>query len=149
MVLAVIFGFTCQALLLAFFAAHRWRPEREAVLGSLVYAMGIPAAALAVAYLVLGVPGHWPLAFGLYAAWAALGAWLDILRPIEWRVPPRWPILVSYALLLMAALFAFWIPLWWIDRGLWIAFGILYAAHTTLNIVSHRGGQTRRGSVRR
>ena len=47
---------------------------------------------------------------------------------------------MPYALLLIAALLAFWIPLWWVDRRLWVAFGVLYAAHTTLNVLSHRGG---------
>ena len=98
---------------------------------------------------MIGVPGHWALAFALYASWAALGAWQDVIHPIPWRVPPRWGILVAYALLLTAALLAFWIPLWWIDRRLWVAFGIIYAAHTTLNIASHRASGTQGDTVRR
>ncbi len=51
---------------------------------------------------------------------------------------------VPYALLLTAALLAFWVPLWYVDQRLWVAFGVLYAAHTTLNAASHRGPRTAR-----
>jgi len=138
--IAIVFGFGCQLALLAFFAAHRWWPAREWALGRLVYGLGIPAALLAVVLVIVGPAWPWALALALYAVWAAVGAWLDIIHPIPWRDPPRLAILVPYALLLIAALLAFWIPLWWIDRRLWVAFGILYAAHTTLNVLSHRGG---------
>jgi hypothetical protein len=136
---AIAFGIGCQVALLAFFAAFHWRPARAEGIGVIVYALGVPAAVLAVAYLVLGPAWPWALALLLYAAWAATGAWLDTIRRIPWRSPPRWRILVPYALLLTASLLAFWVPLWWIDRGVWVAFGALYAAHTTLNAMAHRG----------
>ena len=136
---AIVFGFGCQVALLAFFAAYHWRPSRAEGLGTIVYALGVPAAVLAVAYLVVGPAWPWALGLVLYAAWAAVGVWLDRARRIAWRSPPRWRILVPYALLLTASLLALWIPLWWVDRGLWLAFGVLYAAHTTLNATAHRG----------
>lgn len=139
MEIAIVFGFTCQALLLAFFAAHRWRPAAESTIGRLVYGLGALALALAVSFAIADQPWYLVLAFGLYAAWAGLGAYIDIIRPVPWRQPPRWSILLPYAGLLITALLAFWMPLWWVDRRLWVAFGILYAAHTTLNIASHRG----------
>ncbi len=139
MQIAIVFGFTCQIALVAFFAAHRWRPSAEGALGGLVYGLGAVAFVCAVALAITGQPWNLVLAFGLYAAWAALGAWIDIVRPIPWRQPPRLTILLPYAGLLIGALLAFWIPLWWVDRRLWIAFGVLYAIHTILNLASHRG----------
>ena len=59
------------------------------------------------------------------------------MHPISWRQPPRWGILVPYAALLVAALIALWVPRWYVDRVLWIAFGLLSAGHTALNITSH------------
>ena len=135
----VIFGFTVQVLLLAFFAAHLWHWTAERSLGRLVYGAGAVAVLLAVAYLVSGEPWHLVMAFALYAAWSAFGALIDIVRPISWRQPARWSIVLPYAALLIASLLALWVPLWWVDRGLWVAFGVLYAAHTTLNVISHRG----------
>lgn len=137
----VLFGFASQVLLLGFFAAHLWRPASEAWLGRLAYGMGLVAVVLGVAFVAQSQPWHLVLAFVLYAAWSALGTVVDIVRPTPWREPARLSILIPYAALLMAALLAFWVPLWWVDRGLWIAFGLLYAAHTSLNLLSHRAGR--------
>jgi hypothetical protein len=106
--IAIAFGFTCQLLLLAYFAAHRWRRSAEATIGRLVYGLGAVALVLVVWHVVAGQPWYLVLAFGLYAGWAALGAWIDIIRPIPWRQPPRLSILLPYA------------------------------AHTTLNVLAHR-----------
>jgi hypothetical protein len=137
-----VFGFASQVLLLGFFAAHLWRPADEARLGRLVYGMGLVALLLGAAFVAQGQPWYLVLAFALYAAWSTLGALVDIVRPIAWREPPRLSILVPYAALLTAALLAFWMPLRWVDQRLWIAFGLLYAAHTTLNLASHRAART-------
>lgn len=138
----VVFGFASQVLLLGFFAAHLWRPALETPLGRLVYLMGAVAVVLALAFGVDGQPWYLVIAFVLYAIWSGLGAMVDLVRPVRWREPPRWSIVIPYAALLMAALVAMWVPLWWVDRALWVAFGILYAAHTTLNVLSHRAART-------
>jgi len=137
-VISTVFGFIAQVALLGFFAAYRWVPAWAPGFGLLVYALGVPAALFAVTSPLLGLA--WPAvaALGLYAAWSVFGAWIDVIRPIAWRVPPRWPILVPYALLLTASLLCFWVPLWFVDRALWVVFGLLYATHTTLNAASHR-----------
>jgi len=137
-----IFGFASQILLLGFFAAHLWRRAEDVRLGRLVYGMGVVALLLGIAFVAQGQPWYLVLAFALYAGWSALGAFVDIFRPIAWREPPRLSILIPYAGLLTAALLAFWVPLWWVDRRLWIVFGLLYAAHTTLNLASHRAART-------
>lgn len=147
MVAFVLFGFSCQLALLAFFAAHLWRPDVEGPLGILVYGLGFVAVALAIASVVAGEPWWTVLAFVLYAVWAAFGTVIDLVRPIPWRQPPRWEIVVPYAALLIGTLFAFWIPLWWIDQRLWVAFGLLYAAHTTLNLLGHRSAPTPHGGA--
>ena len=143
----VVFGFGVQFLLLAFFASHLWRWGIEGLLGRLVYGMGLVAVVLAIGFVVAGHPWYLAIAFVLYAVWSGFGAWVDIVRPISWRQPPRLSIVMPYATLLIASLLAFWIPLWWVDRALWVAFGVLYAAHTTLNVISHRvPPSTRSGS---
>jgi hypothetical protein len=144
----VVFGFAVQLLLLAFFAAHLWRPTRAATFGHLVYAMGLLALGLAIAFVIERQPWHLVLAFVLYLAWSAVGATVDVIWPVEWRSPPRWSILVPYGALLIAALVALWIPLWWVDRRLWVGFGLLYAAHTILNVAAHHGTPTPQGGTR-
>ena len=141
----VVFGFAVQVLLIAFFVGLLVRAGWQPLVGRFVYGAGLVAAGLAVVFAVTGEPWHMILATGLYAAWALLGATVDLLRPIEWRNPPRWAVIATYAGLLMAALLVFWIPLWWIDWRLWVAFGVLYAIHTTINLWTHAGrGRTRK-----
>jgi hypothetical protein len=141
----VAFAFASQLALIAFFATLGRRLDLSVVAGRIVYALGIVAALLALALVADGQPWYLVVALGLYAAWAALGTWIDLIHPIGWRVPPRWSIFIPYVALLTVAQIGMWVPLWYVDLRLWIAFGILYAIHTTLNIASHVGaGRTGR-----
>jgi hypothetical protein len=141
----IVFAFASQIALVAFFATYGRRPDLSTVAGRVVYALGVVAAALAIALAVDGQPWYLVVALGLYAAWSALGTWIDIVHPIGWRVPPRWSIFIPYVALLTAAQIGMWMSLWYVDLRLWIAFGILYAIHTTLNVSSHVGaGRTGR-----
>jgi hypothetical protein len=135
----VTFALATQLALVGFFAAYVWAPRLADVLGRIVYGLGIVAALLAVFLALDAQPSGLLVGPVLYASWAAFGAWVDLIRPIGWRVPPRWSVLVPYVVLLTAALFALWIPLWSLDPVLWIAFGVLYAIHTTLNLSTHVG----------
>jgi hypothetical protein len=135
----IVFAFASQLVLIAFFATYGRRRDLSAIAGRAVYALGVVAAVLAVVLAVDGQPSYLVAALGLYAAWAGFGTWIDIVHPIGWRVPPRWSIFIPYVALLTAAQIGMWIPLWYVDLRLWIAFGILYAIHTTLNISSHVG----------
>jgi hypothetical protein len=89
-------------------------------------------------FVAQGQPWNLVLGFAVYAAWSALGAFIDIVRPIPWREPLRPSVLIPYAALLTVVLLALWVPLWWMDPLLWVAFGLLYVVHTTLNLLSHR-----------
>jgi D-alanyl-D-alanine carboxypeptidase len=133
----VIFGFVLQVLLVADFAARRWRPHLERRYGWVIYALGVPSVGVAIFLLLSGAQSYQPLAFGVFGAWAVFGAWVDYVRPVAWRSPPYWPVFGPYVALFMAALFAFWIPLWYVSFQLWVAFGALYLLHTGLNIASH------------
>lgn len=135
----VVFAFASQLALIAFFAAYLRRLDLSITAGRVVYALGLAAAFLTVGLAVDGQPWYLVLALGLYAAWSALGTWVDIVRPIGWRLPPRWSIFIPYVALLTAAQIGMWVSLWYVDLRLWIAFGVLYAIHTTLNISSHVG----------
>lgn len=140
----VVFGFTVQLALLAFFVARLRGWPAEAALGRVVYGLGAGAVVLGVLLLIEGEPWHLAAACALYAAWAGLGLAVDVVRPLAWREPSRWQVVVPYAALLTAALLAFWVPLWWVDPRLWVAFGVVYAAHTVLNLLAHRAARADR-----
>ena len=136
--LFVAFAFAAQVLLVVNFAARNWRPVLERRYGWVVYALGIPAALLAAILTVAHQPAYAALACVLYALWAAFGYYVDTYRQLAWRQPTRWTILLPYVLLFIASQLAFWIPLWYVGLGYWVAYGALYVANTALNLFSHR-----------
>ena len=99
----IVFAFASQLALVAFFATLGRRPDLSTIAGRVVYALGVVAAALAIVLAIDGQPWYLVVALGLYAAWSALGTWIDIVHPIGWRVPPRWSIFIPYVALLTAA----------------------------------------------
>lgn len=130
-----------QTVLVLHFAALRWRPRWQQQWGWLVYAMSLPGLVLGALFWVNNQPWYYWLATLLFAAWAALGYTVDILHPVNWRMPVWLPVFIPYVTLYMAAQFAFWIPLWFIWKGYWIMYAVLYAINTVLNISSHFVGQ--------
>lgn len=113
----VAFALTVNGLLVLNFAARRWRPQLERRWGWLVYAMGLPAVLLALTAWAGARPWYYGLACLLYAAWSAFGYSVDIVWPVSWRNPPRWPVFLPYASLYVASLIALWVPLWFIGFG--------------------------------
>ncbi len=141
------FGLASQLVLVAFFAARRWAPSRADAWGRSAYAFG-----------ALGLPlGAWLLLDGqsyrlfggpvLLAAWAALGAAVDVWRPRPWRGPRvDWGVMAPYlALFFLAQMFLWW-PLWDLARAGWAVFAVLFAASTALNLRGHVRASRRPGS---
>jgi hypothetical protein len=60
--------------------------------GCIVYALGIPAAAVNILLLLGGMA--WSLWMGgfLYLIWGVFGYWIEYVREIEWRNPIRWSV---------------------------------------------------------
>lgn len=137
-----VFGIATQALLLGFFAARRWSPRLADRFGWIVYAasaLGLPLGA----WLVIDGQSRrlfaGPLLLGL---WALLGAFVDLLRPREWRRTPVWRVLGPYLALYFAAQMFLWWPLWTIERAAWVVFLLLFVPSTVLNILGHAGAGT-------
>ena len=146
-ILFVLFAFLIQVLLFFNFAARNWKTSLERKYGWLIYALGILAVILGVLYFLAGQPWYIMAAPFVYALWAALGYYVDIVKQIEWRSPPRWSIFIPYVALFIAAQFFFWIPLWYVDLTLWIIYGVLYFVNMGLNINSHRRSKGQENSV--
>lgn len=131
-------AFSLQIVLLVFFALRKWKFDTAMQLGWIVYALAVPAALVSVVLLIGGKPWHLWLAGFLYAAWAILGTVVDIARPVEWRSPILWPVLVPYVLLYLSSLSFYWWPLGSIRRPLWFVYAVLFVISTVLNLSSHR-----------
>jgi peptidoglycan/LPS O-acetylase OafA/YrhL len=133
----VAFGLAMQALLLGFFAARRWLPERSGAIGRIVYGAGLLGAPLGVFLIFDGQ--SWSLYDGplLTAAWAAFGAWVDLVQPRRWRRPPDWNVAVPYVGLYLASQLFMWWPMWAISRAAWLVFLVLFVPSTLLNIGGH------------
>jgi hypothetical protein len=134
----VVFAFAVQVLLAFNFAARNWRPALERKYGWIIYALAIVAVLLAIVFPLGHQPAYAILAPLIYAVWAGFGFYVDTYRHIEWRNPPRLTVLVPYVLLFIASQFAFWIPLWYVGLGHWVAYGVFYVVNTALNLYSHR-----------
>ncbi len=119
----VAFGLLSQVGLLLYFAARRWRPDAERRWGWVIYALGLPAAGLAL--VGLGTPARrrtHPLAFAFSRPGPASARWWTSGCGSSGGARSCPPIFGAYVGLFVAAQFAFWIPLWWISEAAWITF---------------------------
>ena len=137
------YGITSQVLLLAYFAARRWRIHLAERYGWIAYAFGV--VGLVVGAWLWASGASYRLFSGplLFAAWSAFGAAVDLWRRVEWRSPIRWSILVPYVVLYLAAQMFLWWPLWDFMRGAWAVYLVLFVANTALNIGGHFGPRSR------
>jgi len=133
------FGLASQVVLVAYFSGRRWRPRLVERYGWIAYAfagLGLPVGL----WLILGGQS-WRLYVGplLLAAWAALGAAVDLWRRIEWRTPIRWSVFVPYVGLYFWAQMFLWWPLLKVAWLAWACFTALFITNTALNIRGHFG----------
>jgi hypothetical protein len=132
------FGLASQLLLVAFFAARRWAPPRADVIGRVAYTFAATGLAVGVWLALDGQSYRLFTGPILLAAWAALGATVDVVRPRPWRGPPiEWRVMGPYVGLYFFSQMFLWWPLWELARGAWLAFGILFAVNTALNLRGH------------
>jgi len=73
----------------------------------------------------------------LFLLFAAFGCWVDYVVQIPIRNPLQWSIAIPYVILyLAAAMFYRWVS-GLLSRPLGIAYAVLFAISTVLNITSH------------
>lgn len=135
----MIFGIGTQLVLVAFFAARRWVPDRALTYGRIAYSvagLGLPVG------VWLAIDGQsWRLWTGplILALWAACGATLDVWRKVEWRDPivPRF--FAPFVSLYFVAQMLLWWPLLDVAYGAWTVFTVLFVVNTALNLSGHFG----------
>ena len=133
----VVTAFLFQVVLILHFAMRKWRFRTALRYGPVVYALSIPAAVVSVLLLTGGLSWSFVLAGFLFLIWALFGYIVEYGKKIEWRKSLRWPIFIPYILLYLATVMFYWFPLALIDRALWTAYAVLFAASTILNLTSH------------
>ncbi|MBN1138001.1 MAG: hypothetical protein JXM73_15535 [Anaerolineae bacterium] len=137
-ILFVTWAFFFQIVLIVHFALRRRFFERYTLrFGWIVYALSIPAIAISAILLLGGKSWSFWLGGLLFLVYAAYGYWIDYVKSIPWRKPPRPSILFPYVSLYLATVMFYWWPLGLLSRPLWMVFGVLFVVGTTLNLTSH------------
>ena len=104
------------------------------LLGYVMIALAIPAMATLVAFL--RAQANWRQWIGLvaYLAFIALSVVVDYVWQVEFRSPPRYGILVPYLLLFFGSILLMGLPMFQLDRRLW-----LVTVATTILLLSSMG----------
>jgi len=89
-------------------------------LGFGILALGVPAIAALVALLLAGAPVLQWIGVAVFLAFLALMARVDYQRPVEFRSPRRPGILVPYLVLFFGAILLMGLPMYSLNRGLWL-----------------------------
>lgn len=88
------------------------------VLGLVIAALAVPATIALVGFADAGNP--WWIGPAVFDAFVVLMLVVDYLRPVEWRRPARPAILIPYLLLFFGSILLMGIPMYAINRGLWL-----------------------------
>ena len=136
--LYVVSAFLFQVILIIHFTLRKWHFDLAMRFGPIVYAVGIPAAAVSILLLLGGKT--WSLWIGgfIYLTWGIFGYWVEYVRRIEWRNPIRWPVFGPYIILYLSTVMFYWWPLALIYKPLWYIYAILFITSTILNVTSHK-----------
>lgn len=136
---SILFGLATQAALLVFFGARRWAPQRAQFAGRCAYVLC--ALGFILSIWLAASDASWRMWMGpvLIAIWAVFGAYIDLLRKVEWRAPPRAGILIPYVALYFFGQMFLWWPLWDMSRTAWGVFTTLFVVNTALNLAGHFG----------
>ena len=136
--LFVVWAFFYQFALILHFAVRKLYFESYTLrYGWWVYALCLPGLLVSILLLFGGKPCSFWLGGFLFLVYAVFGYWVDYIKGIQWRSPPRFSVLVPYLSLYLATVMFYWWPLGLLSRTLWIIYGILFVIATVLNIRSH------------
>jgi hypothetical protein len=102
------------------------------VLGYAIIALALPAALALVAFARAGAGWqHW-IGPAVYLTFVAFMVAVEYIWPVEFRSPPRYGILVPYLLLFFGAILLMGLPMFRMNRSLWL----VTVASTVLLLVS-------------
>ena len=90
------------------------------LLGYVMIALVVPAAVALVAFARARAGWLYWIGPAVYVAFVAFLVVVEYVWPVEWRSPPRYGILVPYLLLFFGAILLMGLPMFRMDRRLWL-----------------------------
>jgi len=109
-------------------------------LGYAIIALAVPAAAALVGFVRAGAGWRQWIGPAVYLAFVALELVVDYLWPIEFRSPARPEVLVPYLTLFFGAILLMGVPMFRVNRPLW-----LVTVATTVLLLSSMVAAMRKG----
>jgi len=110
------------------------------LLGYLIIALVIPSTAALVAFLRAGAGWLQWAGPAVFLAFVALMVIVDYAWPVEFRAPARYTVLVPYLVLFFGSILLMGLPMFRLNRHLW-----LVTVATTLLLLAAMGVAMRRG----
>jgi hypothetical protein len=90
------------------------------LLGYVMIALAVPAAAALIAFVRIRAGWLYWAGPSLYLAFVALMVVVDYIAPVEFRSPPHYSILVPYLVLFFGSILLMGLPMFRVNRGLWL-----------------------------
>ncbi len=107
-------------------------------IGWLIAALAVPATVALWGLAAAGNP--WWIGPAVFDVFVMLMLVVDYIRPVEWRHPPRYAILVPYLALFFGAILLMGIPMYALNRGLWlVTVATTVALLSTMTIAVRQG----------
>jgi len=111
------------------------------ILGYVMIALAVPATVALVAFVRAGAGWLYWIGPAVYLAFVALEVMVDYVRPVEFRDPRRNEILVPYLLLFFGAILLMGLPMFKLDRRLWlVTVGTTVLLLTSMGVAMRKGG---------
>ena len=101
-----------------FWTRHRHGMRVNRAVGLVIAVLAVPATVALVGFAAVGSP--WWIGPATFDAFVALMLVVDYLRPVEFRRPVRLPILVPYLVLFFGSVLLMGLPMFRVDRALWL-----------------------------
>ena len=94
--------------------------EVNHMLGLVIIALAVPSTVALIAFVRARAGWRQWIGPAVFLAFVALEIVVDYLWPVEFRSPPRYGILVPYLLLFFGAILLMGLPMFRMDRKLWL-----------------------------
>lgn len=135
--LYVIWAFSFQLMLAAFFAVRRRNFDLAAKRGWIVYALSLVGLLVSMQQIHRGESWSFWIGGFVYLVWGVFGLLVDYALNLTWRAPIAWKVFIPYTALYLVTVMFYWWPLAEIDRRLWYGGAFLFVIGSSLNLASH------------